>query len=233
MTSSQPSKESSYLVSPLQAIVDLLIFLTVMFFIRNFEIESLGFWGNAFLNSVSTVGVATLLLYYRKQSWKTLGLCRPKKIWKMLGIAAIAVIGTIVCIMLFEIFVRDLLPGNDVVETGAERFSEIKGNLPYLLSILPLVWIESFLEELQDRGFSLNRFESLLSKLPISTILAVILQAAVFGYRHMPSHGYADALVVGIIGLTFGIVYVASGRNLWALVIAHCFLNTISMIDRF
>lgn len=222
----------SQLVTPFHALFDLLIFLTVMFGVRQIEFEILGFWGNAFLNSISTVGIATLLLYYRKQSWKTLGLVRSKNFWKLLAIASIAVVGSILCIMIFEIFVRDILPGNPEVASGKERFSEIKGNIPYLLSILPLVWIESFLEELQDRGFSLNRFESLFSKIPWTVIIAVIMQAAVFGYRHMPSHGYADALVAGIIGLVFGIVYVASGRNLWALVIAHCALNTFSMVGR-
>lgn len=43
----------------------------------------------------------------------------------------------------------------------------------------------------------------------------------------------SGAILVGIIGLVFGFAYVAFGRNLWALIIAHCVLNSMSMIERF
>ena len=61
----------------------------------------------------------------------------------------------------------------------------------------------------------------------------MITQAAIFGFRHSPTHGVSGAMVTGIIGLVFGIAYVAFGRNLWALIIAHCFLNSMSMVERF
>jgi membrane protease YdiL (CAAX protease family) len=87
------------------------------------------------------------------------------------------------------------------------------------------------LEELLDRGFLINWFEKLFSKTTIATILAVILQALIFGFRH--SYDLSDRSIrVGLIGLIMGIAYVKFGRNLWPLIIAHCLLNTMSMIDR-
>jgi membrane protease YdiL (CAAX protease family) len=87
------------------------------------------------------------------------------------------------------------------------------------------------LEELQDRGFSLNRFDSLFSKIPLSTVLAVLSQAAIFGFRH--SYDFSPrSITTGLIGLVFGTVYVLTGRNLWPLIIAHIILNTMSMVDR-
>ena len=223
-------------VSPLIALVDLIIFLSTMFIIRTISFSSIGFWGNVLVNSLATIGVATLLLYYRGQSWKSLGLTKPQSYLKMLGIVAITLVCTIASVMLFEIFIRDILTSSLNSEASSSiadtRFQEMKGNISYFFSIIFLVWIESFLEELQDRGFSLNRFESLFSKIPLSIVLAVITQAAIFGFRHSSTHGFSGAIVTGIIGLVFGIAYVVFGRNLWALVIAHSILNTMSMIER-
>jgi hypothetical protein len=53
------------------------------------------------------------------------------------------------------------------------------------------------------------------------------------GYMGKPTHGLSGAIVTGIIGLILGFAYVAFGRNLWALIIAHCFLNSMSMVERF
>lgn len=202
-----------------------------MFLVREIKIDSLGFWGYSLFKSLTTVGIATLLLYYRKQSWKDLGLTKPDHYWKALGITAIILVGTVVSIMIFEIFLRDLLFTDTESVSKPERFSEIKGNLPYFFSIIFFVWIESFLEELQDRGFSLNRFNSLLGKIPLSTVLAVVIQAAIFGFRH--SYDFSPrSITTGLIGLVFGIVYVLTGRNLWSLIIAHIILNTMSMVNR-
>ena len=233
MTNAQSSSikvESA--VKPLDALIDLLLFLSVMFAVREIKIDSLGFWGYSLFKSITTVGVATLLLYYRKQSWKDLGLTKPKYFFKSLGVAALILISTIVSIMIFEIFFRDLLFTTHTNSgSTSDAFSKLKGNLHYFFSIIGFVWIESFLEELQDRGFSLNRFESLFKKIPLSTVLAVLTQAAIFGFRH--SYDFSPrSVTTGLIGLVFGIVYVLSGRNLWPLILAHIVLNTMSMIEK-
>lgn len=212
--------------------MDLVVFLAVMFLVRTVDIEAIGFWGNALFKSVATVGVATLLLYYRKQSWKSMGLTQPDKYIKSLGVAAITLVLTVMSIMLFEVFIRDLLFGvAEESSKASSRFSEIEGNIPYLLSILVFVWLESFLEELQDRGFSLNRFNALFSKIPLATVLAVLFQAVIFGFRH--AYDFSPrSVTTGLIALVFGAVYVLTGRNLWPLIIAHIVLNTMSMIER-
>ena len=119
-------------VNPLHALFDLVVFLLVMFLVRTIHFESIGFWGNTLFKSISTVGVATMLLYYRKQSWRDLGLTKPKNLWKMLGIVAISLAATIISIMFFEIFLRDLFAnGNEIAVESESRFSQIEGNIPY------------------------------------------------------------------------------------------------------
>jgi hypothetical protein len=202
-----------------------------MFGVREIPLEGLGFWGYALFKSFVTVGVATALLYYRKRSWKDLGLIKPDKYWRMLGITAITLVFTVLSILVFEIFIRDYISNDAQAASTNTAFSKLKGNVPYFFSIIVFVWIESILEELQDRGFSLNRFEPLFSKTPFATILAVLMQAAIFGFRH--SYDFSPrSITTGLIGLVFGIVYVSSGRNLWPLITAHIILNTLSMIER-
>ncbi len=82
-----------------------------------------------------------------------------------------------------------------------------------------------------DRGFLINWLERLFSGTSFATIIAVILQAVIFGFRH--SYDLSErSITVGIIGLIMGIAYIKFGRNLWPLIIAHCLLNTFSMLGR-
>lgn len=218
-------------VAPLAAFVDLILFIGLMFFVRTIYFEGLGFWGNALFKSISTVGLATLLLYLRKQSWRDLGVTKPKHFGRLVMITGATLAGTVITMILFQMFIADSLPNGSgsVVESVV---SNAETTFTSVITIMTFVWIESMLEELQDRGFSLNRFESLFSKIPFSTALAVLMQAAIFGFRH--SYDLSErSITTGLIGLVFGIAYVISGRNLWPLIIAHIILNTVSMMDRF
>ena len=53
----------------------------------------------------------------------------------------------------------------------------------------------------------------------------------IFGFRHS-NDSSERSITVGLIGLAMGIGYVACGRILWPLIIAHCILITMSMVDR-
>lgn len=215
-------------IKPLSALIDLILFLGVMFLVREVYIEFLGFWGNALFKSFATVGVATVLLYYRQQSWKDLGLTKPKNYLRSLGVAAIILVGTLASLMIFELFLSDLIFG-EVESSAGSGISRLKDDSDYLIAIVLFVWIESFLEELQDRGFSLNRFNSLFGKIPLATALAVVSQAVIFGFRH--SYDFSPrSITTGLIGLIFGIIYVLTGRNLWPLILAHILLNTMSFL---
>jgi hypothetical protein len=167
-------------------------------------------------------------------SWKDLGLRKPDNLAKTIGISAIIIVAIIISIVTFEI-IKDHLPFSLASDTSSEnavsKFGDLKGNWAHLFLILPFIWIESMLEELLDRGFLLNWIERLFSWTSFSTVIAVLLQAIIFGFRH--SYDLSErSIIVGIIGLIMGIAYVKFGRNLWPLIIAHVVLNTLSMIDR-
>lgn len=215
-------------------LLDLIIYISVMFLIREIYFPSLGFIINGLFWSLTTLVIATWRMKVRNVTWKDLGLRKPESFKKTLFVTIGILIAVVLSIMAFEM-IKDYLPFSieekNYSENSAIKFGNLKGNWLLFFTIIPAVLLESMLEELLDRGFLINWFEKLFSKTTIATILAVILQALIFGFRH--SYDLSDRSIrVGLIGLIMGIAYVKFGRNLWALIIAHCILNTMSMVDR-
>ena len=213
---------------------DLIIYISVMFLIREIYFPSVGFIINGLFWSLTTLIIATWRMKVRNVSWKDLGLRKPESFKKTLFVTIGILIAIVLSIMAFEM-IKDYLPFSleqkNYSENSASKFGNLKGNWLLFFTIMPAVLLESMLEELLDRGFLINWFEKLFSQTTIATILAVILQALIFGFRH--SYDLSDRSIrVGLIGLIMGIAYVKFGRNLWPLIIAHCVLNTMSMVDR-
>ncbi|WP_299439534.1 type II CAAX endopeptidase family protein [uncultured Aquimarina sp.] len=214
--------------------LDLVIYLSVMFLIRELYFSNLSFIINGLFWSFTCFAVATWRMRVRGITWKDLGLSRPKNLFKTFMISGLILAAVVISLVLFNVII-DQFSLFDTPEVSSEntvsKFGDLKGNWKLFFSIIPLVLIESCLEELLDRGFLINWFEKLFSKTSIATFLAVVLQAAIFGFRH--SYDLSErSITVGIIGLIMGIAYVKFGRNLWPLIIAHCILNTMSFIDR-
>ena len=211
---------------------DLVIYISVMFLIREVYIPKVSFLVNGLFWSLTTLIVASWRMRVRKISWKEIGLRKPQNILKTLGISASILITVVISMILFELIKENLPIAPDTSpETATSKFGDLKGNWGLFFSIIPLILLESMLEEVLDRGFLLNWIERLFSSTAFATGIAVVLQAAIFGFRHSYDFS-ARSLTAGIIGLIMGIAYVKFGRNLWPLIIAHCLLNTISMIDR-
>ena len=213
---------------------DLIIYISVMFLIREIYIPKIGFLANGLFWSITTLIIATWRMRIRNVTWKELGLRKPNNILKTLGISILILVSVIISMIIFEL-IKDSLPISMATDTSSEtatsKFGNLKGNWLLFLSIIPMVLLESMLEELLDRGFLMNWIERLFSSTTFATIIAVVLQAAIFGFRHSYDVS-ARSLTVGIIGLIMGIAYIKLGRNLWPLIIAHCLLNTMSMMDR-
>jgi membrane protease YdiL (CAAX protease family) len=213
---------------------DLIIYIAVMFLIREIYFPNVHFLVNGLFWSFSTLVIATWRMNARNISWNDLGLRNPESIKKTLLVSIGILIATVLSIMFFHM-IKDYLPflSEQEVSGGdsSSKFGNLKGNWLLFFTIMPMVLIQSMLEELLDRGFLINWFEKLFSETSVATILALFLQAAIFGFRH--SNDLSErSITTGLIGLVMGIAYVKFGRNLWPLIIAHCLLNTISMAGR-
>ena len=205
-----------------------------MFLVRTIYIQELGFLTDGLFWSFITLAFATWRMRARQISWPDLGLRAPRNC-KTAALATAATLGlAIFLIILFQII-------NDQVDFGlapdtsnkdaVSKFGDLRGNWTLFLMIIPFVWVQSALEELLDRGFLITWIEKALSGGLAATIVAVIAQATIFGFRHTNDLS-ERSVTVGLIGLAMGIGYVLFNRNLWPLIIAHGALNTMSMLDR-
>jgi uncharacterized protein len=213
---------------------DLVIYISVMFLIRELYFPKLHFIANGLIWSFSTLIIAFWRMKVRNITWGDLGLKKPDHILKTLLIT----IGILIAIPTFIILfkqIQGLLPFSLAADTSSQnavsKFGDLKNNWAHFFTIIPFILLQSSLEEILDRGFLINWFERLFSKASFATALAVLLQAMIFGFRH--SYDLSErSVTVGLIGLVMGIAYVKFGRNLWPLIIAHCLLNTISMMEK-
>lgn len=205
-----------------------------MFLIREVYVPEVGFLANGLFWSLTTLAVATWRMRARRVTWADLGLRAPESL-KTTAIATVAVFALAVgFVIVFQIINDQMAFGlapDRSEENAVAKFGDLYGNWMLFLAIIPFVWLQSTLEEMLDRGFLINWIERALSGGALATVIAVLAQAAIFGFRH--TYDLSErSITVGLIGLAMGICYVLFGRSLWPLIIAHCVLNTISMLDR-
>ncbi len=114
-------------------LVDLIIYISVMFLVREIYIPKVGFIANGLFWSLTTLIVASWRMKVRGVSWKDLGLKRPDNLGKTLGISAIIFVSVMLSIILFEI-IQDNLPFSIASDTSSEnavsKFGDLKGNWP-------------------------------------------------------------------------------------------------------
>ena len=205
-----------------------------MFLIREVYVAEIGFIANGLFWSLTTLVVAAWRMKVRGVSWTDLGLRAPES-YKRSLIATVTVLGLAVgFIIVFQLVNDQLALGlapDRSEESAVSKFGDLRGNWVLFLAIIPFVWLQSALEEILDRGFLINWIEKTLSNGLIATAIAVVAQAVIFGFRHTNDLS-ERSITVGLIGLAMGIGYVLFDRNLWPLIIAHCTLNTMSMLDR-
>lgn len=213
---------------------DVILYLTVMFVVREIYFSELPFIANGLMWSLSTLIVASWRMKVRNITWRDLGLRKPKSLLKTVLITIGILIAIPISIIAFQ-QLQGLIPINLSPDTSSQeavsKFGNLKENWTLFLTIIPFILLQSSLEELLDRGFLINWFEKVFSKTSFATTIAVLLQAMIFGFRH--SYDISErSISVGIIGLIMGVAYVKFGRNLWPLIIAHCILNTLSMMEK-
>ena len=213
-------------------LLELLLYISVMFLIRETYIPNTHYLVNGFLYSGTTLLTASVLMKRRGISWKSIGLRRLENIPKTILIAAAAVIIIIAMLLIFDLiqdsfaFVKESSAAAKATSTG-QTLSH--GDYGYVLSVILFVWLQSALEELLERGFLIHWLEGLFSNFKFKTALAITIQACIWGFRH--SYDISErSISVALIGIIMGIVYVKCNRNLWTIIIAHCVMNTISLI---
>lgn len=101
------------------------------------------------------------------------------------------------------------------------KFKEVQGNLDLaVLGVLYAFIGAGFYEEFTFRGFLMQGFAMLFGGSRGAWIVACLTQGALFG----AAHAYQNPLGIAItltLGMVMGLIVLASGRNLWIVIIGH------------
>ena len=176
---------------------------------------------------------ATFIFKRRSITWKSIGLQLPKghKDWlTQIGIGILAIL-SIVLITILTLYVFKPAFGLEKAADAADKFNFFLGKpLILLVYLIVGIWFGAGLgEELLIRGFLLNHLKNLFGSNKSSWIIALILQAVIFGFMHS-YQGSMGILITGLIGLSFGIFYLANKRKLFPVIFAHALFDTLTMV---
>jgi CAAX protease family protein len=111
--------------------------------------------------------------------------------------------------------------------------NEVTGNIKIALVALLLVWtFAAFGEEIAYRGYLLTRAADIGRRSVAAYWIGIVLVSILFGYGHYYK-GASGIIDSGVAGLVLGTAYMLAGRNLWASIFAHGFIDTFGLIDAF
>jgi len=166
-------------------------------------------------------------MYVRGVSWRDVGLHRERGFMRMIliGLAAGLLFEGLELFVTQPVFVAITGKYPDLSD-----FTEVIGNVKLLLILVLLSWVVAgFGEEMVWRGYLLNRITDLLGRSKAGWAGSLIIMSAAFGL----AHSYQD--VTGIAenmldGLLYGLLYLACGRQLIVLIVAHGFTDTIDFL---
>jgi CAAX protease family protein len=166
----------------------------------------------------------------RDGGWSAMGFTRPAS-WRRIFLIALAAAG--VRILLGQFVIEPVTGFFWPSPTAPALANEITGNAKIALLVLLLVWtFASFGEEIAYRGYLLTRAADIGRRSTIAYWLGIVLVSVLFGYGHYYK-GPSGIIDSGIAGLILGTAYMVAGRNLWACILAHGFIDTFGVIDAF
>ena len=113
--------------------------------------------------------------------------------------------------------------------TDHSLFESLRGNLKNFLFLLVPVWVlVAFLEEIIFRGYMMGDIAELIGTSKPALAVNLILTSVLFGLAHW-YQGKSGALSTGIVGVVLGILFIASGFNLWLPILTHGFIDTLGL----
>jgi CAAX protease family protein len=166
----------------------------------------------------------------RDGGWSAIGFRWPESWLRLVLIALAAAVLRIVL-------------GNFVIEPLAAHWwppihapagtEHIAGNIKMALLWLLIIWtFAAFGEEVSYRGYLTLRAADVGRRSTAAYWLATLLVSVLFGYGHYYK-GPTGILDSSVAGFILGSTYLLAGRNLWAPVLAHGFIDTVGVIVAF
>lgn len=166
-------------------------------------------------------------LRIRNVRWRDVGLNGDQPFAKVLLIGVVLGVG-MEALELFAtqpLLTKLLNKGPDLNE-----FRRLIGNTQLLVIGIALAWVlAAFGEETVWRGYLTNRVADFFGRSTTGWSAAAILASLLFGLAHFPQ-GPTGVIENIIDGAILAGIYFATGRNLWAPIIAHGIQDTVDII---
>jgi len=182
-------------------------------------------------NEVIVLCVLGLLsVRLRDGGLSAMGFVRPES-WRRIVLIALAAAG--VRILLGQFVIEPVTGFFWPPPSAPQLANEIAGNAKVAGVALLIVWtFAAFGEEIAYRGYLLTRAADIGRKSTRAYWLGIVLVSILFGYGHYYK-GPSGIIDSGIAGLILGAAYMVAGRNLWACILTHGFIDTFAVIDAF
>ena len=179
-------------------------------------------------NEVPILFVLGLLsMRLRDGGWSAIGFKRPDS-WRKLVLIALA--AAALRIVLGDLVIDEVTSRFWPEPKAPAGVNELAGNWRLALLYLGIVWtFAAFGEEIAYRGYLMQRAADVGGRTMIAWWISVIATAILFGYGHYYK-GPAGILDSGLAGVILGAAFLLSGRNLWACVLAHGFIDTFGIV---
>jgi hypothetical protein len=164
------------------------------------------------VGKIVLVAVGCGLVLLRGERLADVGLKRPAS-WTrtfMIGMGLAAIVFVAIYVSEKAGFRRDL-----------SKFKEVQGNLELTLFGVFYAFIGAgFYEEFMFRGFLMQGLAMFFGGSRTAWMVACVVQGALFGAAHAYQNPLGIA-ITGTLGVLMGLIVLASGRNLWPVIIGH------------
>ncbi len=171
--------------------------------------------------------IAWASLRLRGLRWRDVGLSLPARWPRLVAIGIAWGIG----MWLLEFYVT--MPVLDrILGYGPDlsTFNEVAGNAKVLAIFLAANWVlAAFGEEMVWRGYALPRIAEFLGSGTRAWVLALVVVNAAFGLAHL-YQGWNGVIEATVGGVLLGVLYLVTGRNLVAPIVAHGLGNSMDFI---
>jgi len=173
---------------------------------------------------VGTLLFVVWLVRWRGEGLAALGLWTPPT-WWFIPAWGLAVLALNVALQLTVVPALGALLGLPAADVS--QYAVLRGNLPMFLGVAAgAMFTGGFVEEVVYRGLMVDRLARLFGGGRRGRVLGALACGVPFGLVHY-EWGVGGILLTAVMGSTQGLMFLATRRNLWPLVVAHAGLDLI------
>ena len=174
------------------------------------------------------VAAAALFLWWRGMGWRAIGFRRPASLLRTMAVGVLVGVGYQ---LLGTYTVEPLIARATTGELpDVSQFRSLIGDEQQLVYRIGISWsLAALLEEISFRGWLMTRFAEVGCFARSWWVGGMLATSVLFGVVHA-YQGVSGIIATGLTGLVFGGVYLATGRNLWACIVAHGVLDTTGFV---